>query len=62
MRYERLDIGVDNDACITWLEGALKHAYTRSQMGLLAYVEAVMEDVVFEMEWSSENTPSQGNS
>ena len=50
MRYERFDTGVDNDACMRWLEGALEHAYTRSQMGLLAYLEAVMEEVLFETE------------
>jgi hypothetical protein len=32
---------------LAWLEGALEYAYARSQMQTLAYLEAVMEDVVF---------------
>jgi hypothetical protein len=35
---------------LAWLEEALGHAYAHGQMKTLAYVEAVMEDVVFMME------------
>ena len=35
---------------LAWLEEALEHAYAHGQMKTLAYVEAVMEDVVFMME------------
>jgi hypothetical protein len=35
---------------LAWLEDALGHAYAHGQMKTLAYVEAVMEDVVFMME------------
>jgi hypothetical protein len=53
MRNQLLDTGVENDACMRWLGDALEHAYTRGQLVLLAYLEAVMEDVVFEVEWIS---------
>ena len=33
-----------------WLEKALEHAYAHGQVKALAYLEAVMEDVVFVME------------
>ena len=35
---------------LAWLEEALEHAYAHGQIKTLAYVEAVMEDVVFMME------------
>ena len=35
---------------LAWLEEALEHAYAHGQIKTLAYVEAVMEDVVFVME------------
>jgi hypothetical protein len=35
---------------LAWLEDALEHAYAHGQMQTLAYLEALMEDVVFEME------------
>ena len=53
MRNQLLDTGVENDACMRWLGDALEHAYTRGQLVLLAYLEAVMEDVVFEMEMAA---------
>ena len=38
------------NATVAWLEAALEHAYSHSQRFALAYLEAVMEDVVFEEE------------
>jgi hypothetical protein len=38
------------DATLAWLEAALKHAYSHGQHSALAYLEAVIEDVVFEEE------------
>ena len=35
---------------LAWLEVALAHAYANGQMQALAYLEWVMEDVVFVME------------
>lgn len=40
----------DESATLAWLEDALGEAYAHSQMTTLAYLEAVMEDLVFEME------------
>ena len=38
---------------LAWLEDALEHAYAHGQMQTLAYLEALMEDVVFEMEMAT---------
>ena len=44
-------LGVDNDtATLAWLEDALGCVYAQGQIYALAYLEAVMEDAVFEME------------
>ena len=42
---------------LAWLEEALEHAYAHGQMKALAYVEAVMEDVVFMMEMADTRKP-----
>ena len=41
---------MDNEACLTWLDGALEQAFERRKPELWAYLEAVMDEVVFEME------------
>jgi hypothetical protein len=38
---------------LAWLEDALGYAYAHGQMQTLAYLEALMEDVVFEMEMAT---------
>jgi hypothetical protein len=43
-------LSTDNEVGLAWLEGALEHAYARGQTHPLAYLEAVMEEVLFEME------------
>ena len=46
-----LTLGADNETvALAWLVSALEHARTQSQTKLLAYLEVVLEDVVFEME------------
>jgi hypothetical protein len=45
-----LMVSVDNEAGLAWLESALEHAFTRGQMVLVAYLEEVMDEVLFEME------------
>ena len=45
--------GVDNRGYVGWLDVALEHAYMHGQMKLLAYLEAVMEEVLFEEEPSA---------
>lgn len=39
-----------NTATLAWLEDALKYAYSYGQMKALAYLEAVVDDAVFETE------------
>ena len=46
---------------VAWLEEALEHAYTHGQMKTLAYVEAVMEDVVFVMEMAERESSTVGS-
>jgi hypothetical protein len=41
---------VDEKATLTWLEGALGYASAHGEMKILAYLEALIEDVVFVME------------
>ena len=45
-----LMVSVDNELGLAWLESALEHAFARGQMALVAYLEEVMDDVLFEME------------
>ncbi len=45
---------------LAWLEEALEHAYAHGQMKTLAYVEAVMEDVVFVMEMAERESSTIG--
>ena len=40
----------DESVSMAWLEDAIGHAQAHGQMKALAYLEAVKEDVVFEME------------
>jgi hypothetical protein len=51
-----LDIAasVGNESvALAWLEEALEHAYAHGQIKSLAYLEALMEDVVFVMEMAA---------
>jgi hypothetical protein len=41
---------VDNEAGLAWLEDALAYAFAHSRPELWAYLEVVMEDVLFEIE------------
>ncbi len=45
---------------LAWLEAALGHAYAHGQTQALAYLEAVMEDVVFVMEMADRKPFSVG--
>ena len=42
--------GVDNEACLRWLERALQEAFEQRKPELWAYLEAVMDEVFFEIE------------
>ena len=53
-----LAAGLGNESVsLAWLEEALEHAYAQGQMKTLAYLEAVMEDVVFVMEMAATRKP-----
>ncbi len=45
-----LMVSADNEVSLAWLEGALEHAFARGQMVLVAYLEEVMDEVLFELE------------
>lgn len=45
-----LIVSVDNYAGLTWLEGALDYAVVQEKPELRAYLEAVIVEVLFEME------------
>jgi hypothetical protein len=45
-----LALSVDNEAGLAWLDNALAYAVAHSRPELWAYLEAVMDDVLFEME------------
>ena len=40
----------DRTATLAWLVSGLEHARTRGQTKIVGYLEAVLDDVVFEME------------
>ena len=42
---------------LVWLEDALGCVYAHGQMKALAYLEAVMDDAVFEMEMAERRAP-----
>jgi hypothetical protein len=46
---------------LAWLEEALEHAFVHGQLRALAYLEALMEDVVFVMEMAAtRKAPTDG--
>jgi hypothetical protein len=45
--------GGNESVSLAWLEEALEHAYAHGQLRALAYLEALMEDVVFVMEMAA---------
>lgn len=42
--------GVDNEACLEWLDGALEQAFEQRKSQLWTYLEVVLEEVLFETE------------
>ncbi len=54
MLQNRLHLAVseDNEASLAWLEGALDYAFVQRKPEFWAYLEAVMDEVLFEMESS----------
>ena len=47
-----LMVSMDNEARLAWLEGALDYAFVQRKPELWAYLEAVIDEVLFEMESS----------
>ena len=45
-----MTLSVENEAGLAWLDDALTYAFVHSRPELWAYLEAVMDDVLFEME------------
>jgi hypothetical protein len=41
---------VDNEAALAWLENEFKQALTRGRYKYLAYLEAVLDELLFELE------------
>ena len=41
---------VDNEAALTWLDDAFNQALTQGRYDHLAYLEAVLEELIFESE------------
>ncbi len=50
-----LMVSMDNEARLAWLEGALSYAFVQRKPELWVYLEAVLDEVLFEMEL---DTPS----
>jgi hypothetical protein len=49
--------GNESSVSLAWLEKALEHAYAHGQIKTLAYLEALMEDVVFVRRWPPRGRP-----
>jgi hypothetical protein len=49
---------VDNEACLEWLESALQEAFEQRKPELWVYLEAVMEEVHFEIEAQLPSPPA----
>lgn len=45
-----MSVSVDSKARLAWLDEALAYAFAHSKPELWAYLEAVKDDVLFEME------------
>jgi hypothetical protein len=43
-------LGTDSRATFEWLDDALRDAGSKGQASLVAYLEAVLEEVLFDME------------
>ena len=41
-------LSADNEVCLLWLEGALQQLHPEGQKKVVGYLEAVLEEVLFE--------------
>ena len=47
-----------NDVCLAWLADALRQLRQEGRTKAVGYLEAVLEEVVFEMKMSSKSEPT----
>jgi hypothetical protein len=45
-------LGTDNEVCHAWLVGALQQLRPEGQAKVVGYLEAILEEIVFEMKVS----------
>ena len=50
----------DNKACLAWLADAVERVRLQGQMKVAGYLEAVLEEVAFEMDATPRSQPSAG--
>lgn len=56
-----IPLGVENDtATLAWLVNALKRAREEGHVRLVGYLEAVADDIVFELESAARRTQYKG--
>jgi hypothetical protein len=48
MNGVRTFLSTDNEVCLLWLEGALQQLHPEGQKKVVGYLEAVLEEVLFE--------------
>ena len=46
-------MSLDNEACLAWLDGALRRLRAERQEKAVGYLEAVVEEVLFETKMAS---------
>jgi len=51
----QLAVSADNEAVLSWLKNALGHAFAQRRPELWAYLEAVMDEVLFEIDLATES-------
>ena len=50
----------ENEACLAWLADAVERVRLQGQMKVAGYLEAVLEEVAFEMDATPRSQPSTG--
>ena len=50
----------DNGACLAWLADAVERVWLEEQMKVAGYLEAVLEEVAFEIDATPRSQPSAG--
>jgi hypothetical protein len=50
----------DNEACLTWLADAVERVRLEGQVKVAGYLEAVLEEVAFEIDAAPRSQPSAG--